>query len=260
MRARGDRLPHRCRPGLRRHDEDSTLRGSAQDLGDRLVAALARQQQVDHDDVRLEDARSRDRLLGGSGFADGRDSVFLLEPQAQRGAEDRVVVDQEDADHGSAPAATITARVPRTARGLQLEHAAAPFDEATAQAQPQLSSGGVAVGRGQADAVVVDDEHALISASESRDVNPLRAGRDRVRKQVAENETERVRGDRELAGGAGDDFGATISEVGDRLLHAVGYSRYAGRGLIRAHRLEDRVDELERARQLPRADPRRGGR
>jgi DNA-binding NarL/FixJ family response regulator len=80
-------------------------------------------------------------------------------------------------------------------------------------------------------------------------VNPLRTGRYRVCKQVAENKTEGVRRDRELAGDAGDDFSATISEVGDRLLHTVGYSRYASGGLICAYRLEDRVDEVECARQ-----------
>src|SRR4029077_17071316 len=103
----------------------------------------------------------------------------------------------------------------------ELEHAAAPFDEATAQAQPQLSSCGVEVRRGESDAIVVDDEYALISAGEGRYVDALRAGRDRVREQVAENKTESVRGNRELAGDAGDDLGATISEVRDRLLHAV---------------------------------------
>jgi hypothetical protein len=131
----------------------------------------------------------------------------------------------------------------------ELEHAAAPFDQATAQAQPQLSSCCVVVGRGQSDAVVVNDEYVLISASESRDVNSLRAGRDCVCEQVAEDETESVRGDRELAAGAGDDVGARIAEIGDRPLHTLGYSRYVGGGLIRAHRLEDRVDELECARQ-----------
>ena len=80
-------------------------------------------------------------------------------------------------------------------------------------------------------------------------MNPLRTGRDGVCKQVPENETEGIRRDRELAGDAGDDLGATVSEVGDRLLHAVRESRYAGGALIRAHRLEDRVDELECARQ-----------
>jgi hypothetical protein len=104
-------------------------------------------------------------------------------------------------------------------------------------------------GRAEADAVVVNDEEVLISASESRHVNPLRTGRNCVCKQVAEDKPESVRGDRELAGGARDDFGARISEVGDRLLHTVRESRDAGAGLIRAHRLEDRVDELECARQ-----------
>ena len=197
MRARGDRLPHRCRPGLRRHDDDPALRGGAQDLGDRLVAALPRQEQVDQDDVGLEDACSGDRLLGGSGFADGRDPVLLLEPQAQRGAKERVVVDEQDADHGSASRrddhCACSADCPRS----ELERSAAPFDEATAQAQPQLSSRGVGVGRGEPDAVIVDDQHASLSAREKRDVNPLRAGRYRVREQVPEDEAERVRRDRE---------------------------------------------------------------
>jgi hypothetical protein len=105
------------------------------------------------------------------------------------------------------------------------------------------------VSRLQADAVVVNDEYALISASEGRDVNLLRTGRDRVCKQVAENKTESFRGDRVLAGDTGDDFGVTISEVGDRPVHTVRESRNAGAALIRANRLEDRVDELERARQ-----------
>ena len=63
--------------------------------------------------------------------------------------------------------------------------------------------------------------------------------------RVGLDETESIRGDRELTGGAGDDVGARISEVGDRLLYALGYSCYVRGGLIRAHRLEDRVDELE---------------
>jgi len=97
--------------------------------------------------------------------------------------------------------------------------------------------------------LVVDDEYALISAGESRDVNPLRTGRYRVREQVAQNKTEGVRRDRELAGDSGDDFGVTVTEVGDRLLQALRESRRAGAGLIRAHCLEDRVDELECAHQ-----------
>jgi len=159
-------------------------------------------------------------LLGGSGFADSRDSVFLLEPESQRGAEDGVVVDEEDADHASARATAITARVPPTARGLSSRRSRT-VRETPAQAQPQLSSCGVAVSRREADAVVVDDEYALISAGESRDVNPLRTGRYRVREQVAQNKTEGVRRDRELAGDSGDDFGVTVTEVGDRLLQAL---------------------------------------
>jgi len=112
-----------------------------------------------------------------------------------------------------------------------------------------LRSCGVAVGIGEPDAVVVDDEHALIAASESRDMDPPRTRRYRVRKQVPKDEAESVRGNRELAGRAGDDLGATISEVGNRLLNTFRQVRYAGGGLIRAHRRQDRVDEIERARQ-----------
>jgi hypothetical protein len=186
VRARGDRLPHRCGPGLRRHDENSTFRGNSQDLGDCLVAARTRQEQVDQDVIGLQDACSCVRLLGGSGFADRRDSLFLLEPHAQRGAEDRVIVDEEDADHASAPAATITARVPRTARGLS---SSTPPHRSTTRRpsrSPSWAPVALAVCRAEPDAVVVDDEYASSSASQSGDVNLHRAGRNRVCKQLGE--------------------------------------------------------------------------
>ena len=109
----------------------------------------------------------------------------------------------------STPAATITARVPPAARRLSSSAPPHTLDEATAQARPQLGSGDVAVGGGEPDAVVVDDEHALISLGEGRDVNPLCTRRDCVCKQVAEDKPKGIRRDRELAGHAGDDFGVT---------------------------------------------------
>jgi hypothetical protein len=111
-----------------------------------------------------------------------------------------------------------------------------------------LSSRGV-VGRAKTDAVVVNYEYALIPAGECRNVNPLRTGRDRVCKQIPQDDTENFRWHRELAGHGGDDFDATISKISDHPLQAVSYSRYLSGTVIRAHRLKDRVDEFESVRQ-----------
>jgi hypothetical protein len=59
------------------------------------VAAPTGQHKIEQHHVGLHCAGPADRLLSGSCFADRGDPVFVLEPYAQRRAEQRVVVDKK---------------------------------------------------------------------------------------------------------------------------------------------------------------------
>ena len=84
---------------------------------DRLMAARSRQQQVQQDQVGLERTGLADRLLGRGRLTDRGDVLLQLQPAPQARPEQRVVVDDQDADHRRLLSTTTLARVPPTARG-----------------------------------------------------------------------------------------------------------------------------------------------
>ena len=142
-------------------------------------------------------------------------------------------------------AATITARVPRTARGLS-SSTAPPFDRGGTERSPvePWRSRWPRPGRRRR-----RQRRVRGLRDESRGMNPLGAGRVALARAVAEDETESFR-DRELAGGAKHDFGARC-EVRDRLLHTVTAARRRWRP-DRAHPSRIESTKLECARQSSR--------
>jgi hypothetical protein len=93
-------------------------RAARTELGDRVDAALAREHQVEEDEIGLQCPSLHDGLLCGSRFADDRDVAFALETAPHAGAQKGVVVDEEHADHSAAPVITSIARVPPAGRGV----------------------------------------------------------------------------------------------------------------------------------------------
>jgi hypothetical protein len=83
--------------GARRQHQHLALRRDLEQLRDELDSALPRQEHVEHDHVGLVGARHDDRALLGSGLADDVYSGCAVENESDAGADDRMVVNEQDA-------------------------------------------------------------------------------------------------------------------------------------------------------------------
>src|SRR5262249_45049782 len=90
----------------------------ALDLADALDAAQARHGQVDHRHVRLELRRELHRGLAILGFGYDLNVAHRLEAQPYALANDRVVIGEQDANHGLATGTLIRTRSPRGGTGV----------------------------------------------------------------------------------------------------------------------------------------------
>jgi hypothetical protein len=84
-----------------RHRDDLRLGPLGLDPADRGDAVHVRHQQVHQDDVGLEPAGHGDALAAIGGLADDLDVVLQVEEHAEAHPDDRVVVDDQDADAGA---------------------------------------------------------------------------------------------------------------------------------------------------------------
>jgi hypothetical protein len=84
-----------------------TPRGLLQQLGQDVDAALPGHDDVEEDDVGLERARAEDRVFCVTRLADDLDVLFVVEQHSQSGPHDRVVVDDDDADHSGTSTASV---------------------------------------------------------------------------------------------------------------------------------------------------------
>ena len=106
VRAGAERLADVARVVLHREHEDPRLRRSLQDLRRCVEPAPARHDDVEEHDIRLVEARLAHGFLGVAGLVLDADVLLGLEQQTQAGADERVVVDDQDTDHGSGTSAT----------------------------------------------------------------------------------------------------------------------------------------------------------
>jgi len=100
-----------------RHRDDLGLRSFGLDPADRGDAVHVRHQEIHQDDVGLEATGHRHALAAVGGLADNLDVVLEVEEDAQAHPDDRVVVDDEDADPGVLPHLTSEGRQRGTGRG-----------------------------------------------------------------------------------------------------------------------------------------------
>src|SRR5712691_300103 len=107
MCPRRESLPHVTRIVLHREDQDFRLRRLFQKLRQYLDAAFAGHDDVEQDDVRLERASPKDRVLCISGLADHLDVILSVQEQTDARANDSVVVDEDDADHSGTSATSV---------------------------------------------------------------------------------------------------------------------------------------------------------
>ncbi len=98
-RAGGERLADVARVVLHREDEDLRLGPlSCSSVGITSRPSAVRHHDVHQDHVGLQRPRLEDRLTAGAGLADRLDVVLAREQQADAGADDRVVVDDQHPD------------------------------------------------------------------------------------------------------------------------------------------------------------------
>jgi hypothetical protein len=83
---------------VHRDDEHPHLGGVLLDRSRGLQTADVRETDIHQDDVRAQFDGEADRLTPGGRLADDREASVPLEDVADAGADDRVVVDEEDAD------------------------------------------------------------------------------------------------------------------------------------------------------------------
>src|SRR5262249_18460433 len=94
-----ERLTHVARVVLHRKDEDLRLGRFLQEFRQHVDTALARENDVQQDHVRLHCTGAADRVFSRSGFTDDLEVLFSIVQAAQSGPHYGVVVDENDLDH-----------------------------------------------------------------------------------------------------------------------------------------------------------------
>ena len=97
-RAGREGLPDVAGVVLHREHEHLRVGRLLEDVRGRLDPALVGQDDVHQDDVRLVLSHLEDRIAGVPGLGDGLEAVLGVEQHPQPGADDRVVVHDDDAD------------------------------------------------------------------------------------------------------------------------------------------------------------------
>ena len=142
-----ERLAHVGRIVLHREHQHAPLR-RRDDLGARLDAGAAGHDDVEQDDVGLLEPGRADPVVTVARLADDLDVVLAIEQEAQAGADDRVIVDDENANrHGSGTVPRPSARVRWTrssgaasleARGVAVAATVRAADQRGAEPQDHL--------------------------------------------------------------------------------------------------------------------------
>ena len=98
-RALHERLAHIGGVVVHREDENRRIRRCLLDLGCNLETAAPGHGDIKQNDVRLFQARHPHRFLRATGFVFDRDVRFGVEEPTQARTDERVVVNDQDADH-----------------------------------------------------------------------------------------------------------------------------------------------------------------
>ena len=207
-----------------------------EDVRNRLDAGLAGHDDVHQDHVRLGRARLEDGVLGVAGLADDLDVGLGLEHLAQAGADDGVVVDDQDADplvlaHRSGTSATIVAPAPGLDSIFSL-----PPSSASRSPMPSSPSPSPPPSGGEAAAVVLDHGGDRAAAASEDDADRARLGvLDDVRQRLLHDPVERR-------------LDVARQPVADVRLEVDAHPGLLGEGVAQALERRDEAEVVERLR------------